>query len=187
MNAHYKTDGPSDTLLVLGGVFMALLGIFCGGVLTWLLIEDLRKYEWIAETLPALFVWSKGVGIMVLSPVAAIACFLLSFMAFKRFLTQNKKLSKEPETLEKVVAVLSLVAAIGMPASGFVGKFYWDNSFRQASYVRCSNSFMLTSKWLMDVWVRNPAYCRDPEVRAMMASPRHGIDDINEYLRDQER
>ncbi len=166
---------------------LAVLGVFMGFVGPYLLVLEIRDYADYMELLPPLFVRDTGVAIMYATPLGALGFFLMVGMGVYRLASGKNPSQRVGDMLMKVVGVLLLAGVAGMIGGRYVANNYWAHTFQQAGYVRCGNSFMLTSQWFTDVWVLDVSHCRDREVRSMMASPRHGIDDINEYLREQER
>ncbi len=179
--------GPGKGTYLLIALGMLLFGLASSSVMAWLLVAELGAYSSAMESLAPLLVWSSGNGILFVFPLVGLVFLLLAVLALRRALDVDKQLLKAASSLEKVSAVIALITLGALFFAGLGGRFYWDHSLREAGYERCPNSFFLTSRWLTSVWVQDLAYCRDPEVRSLMASPRHGIDDINEYLREQER
>ncbi len=164
-----------------------VFAIGAGVGLPYLLSHELADLREALDVLPPLFTRHTAITAMYAAPVAGLL-FLSFFLIAARYCLLGRAVrEKTGNRIMKVIAVLAVIALLSLFVARTMANAYWENQFLSAGYMRCPNSFMLTSKWLTDVWTQDLAYCRDSEVRAMMASPRHGIDDINEYLREQER
>ena len=180
-----ETASPIVVLGYMLGLTVVGLGLGFGG--PYLLVLEVRDYADYMNSLPPLFTRHTGITAMYAMPIAALAMFLMAGMGVYRLVSGKNPSQRVGGMMLNVAAVLLLVAVAGVVGGRFVANYYWAHTFQQAGYARCGNSFMLTSRWFTEVWVLDVSHCRDREVRAMMASPRHGIDDINEYLREQER
>ncbi len=176
---------PSRKMFLLMAFSLLSFGLVCGGVMAWLLVVELRDYAYAMENTPPLISWSSGVGILFVSPLIALVFILLAVLALRRALSNEIEPSRAPSMFEKVIAIFTLFTAALLIVAGVGGRFYSEHALQRAGYERCPNSFFLTSQWFISVWTRDLDYCRDPQVRSLMASPRHGIDDINEYLRER--
>ncbi len=180
--------GTASPAVVLGYMLgLTVLGVGLGFGGPYLLVLEVRDYASYMNLLPPLFTRHTGITVMYAMPLAALAVFLLAGMAAYRLVSGKNPSQRGGGILMKVAGVLLLVAAAGIIGGRYVANYYWAHTFQQAGYARCGNSFMLTSRWFTEVWVLDVSHCRDREVRAMMASPRHSIEDINEYLREQQR
>lgn len=78
---------------------------------------------------------------------------------------------------------LGIMAVAGL-ALMFVGKYvgttYWEHQFEERGYVKCKGSFILTSKWSIDVWALNPSICMDPLLKDTLRHSKGSIYEINE-------
>ncbi|MCC5810980.1 MAG: hypothetical protein JJU06_11450 [Ectothiorhodospiraceae bacterium] len=161
--------------------------IGAGVGLPYLLSHEIADLRGVLETLPAMFTRHTAITAMYAAPVAGLLFFSFFLVGARYCLCGKGVREKTGNRIVMAIAVLAVIALSSLFVARAVANAYWENQFRSAGYMRCPNSFMLTSKWFTQAWAQDPAYCRDPEVRAMMASPWHGIDDINEYLREREQ
>ncbi len=183
-------DEPTAVDRTRTGIYALLsfvISIGFGVGLPYLLSLEIADYRSTLDLLPSIFRRHTAITAMYAAPLAAFVFLIFAYFS-ARYCVIGKPVSRRAgEIIMKAVVGLSILTLLAFVIIRFAANAYWENAFREVGYQRCPNSFSLTSRWLVDVWVQDPAYCRDPEVRAMMASPRHGIDDINEYLRAQER
>ncbi|WP_328190267.1 hypothetical protein [Marinobacter sp. OP 3.4] len=95
-------------------------------------------------------------GWLILATLLVMGLYSL-FLAYK---------GERPRSFDKKITRAmgySIVLGFILMISGkFVAQMYWSNTFEQAGYVECENSFGMTQSWSTKVWAFNAESCRTP-------------------------
>lgn len=176
---------PDSRILILGGLFFIALVLLLTFLGVWGISDVHQEYRaLLAEEAPVLL-QSTGISFFYVCFPGLIGLFWIGVSALIAGIRQSPDSLRRRRHM-KFASYLIVIGVVTMFAGRYIGNWYWSETFRDAGYASCQDSFGITGKWAQVVWVRDRAYCTDEEVRRLFSSFEHNLEDVNKYLAEKE-
>lgn len=185
MTPHTKADLNTNERhqALSAGLFFSILSILLLGLSIWWIPLSHSEYWTHIETRRLLFLQETGASVFYGAWVALIGLLIVGFHNLFNFLV-GQRYEAVAERVTKLTAYLIILGLVSMLAGRYIANNYWAQIFDAHSYHSCSSSFRMTGKWAKQVWVAHPSLCTDQEVIRLLHSPRHNLDDVNVFIRE---
>lgn len=174
--AHVKGN---RLILGIGGAFAVTISLLLAATGLWLITASHCRYsDWLSSG-SAVIIADTGIALFYGIPLLLLCLITLGiygiFMAVTGF--RNSWVDR---TLVKPISLGIVIGAIFMFSGKYIGNTFWSAKFEESGYVRCDDSFALTSKWSATVWALTPSICMDPTLKDTLRYSDSSIYHINE-------
>lgn len=169
--------------MVLGGLFFIALGLFSIFIsIDGITSTHTQYHTWLTHQAPVL-VQDTGISFFYLAFPWIASLLWIGGSAVLKGVRRAEDTPRRRRHM-KIAGYLAVIGVITMLGGRYAGNWYWSETFRDAEYDSCPESFSITMEWAQTVWVRDPALCEDDDVLRMFSSY-EDLDRINNHLRNR--